>query len=180
MPKCLNCKITLKDFRSIRCRSCAGKLNRPAGRKTPMETRIKMSKAQKGRIGYWKGKKRSLEARRKNSESHKRLVLEGKCHLWKGGIYPANLADRVRFRQQIQKQVLERDNFTCQLCGIKGVYLHVDHIQPWAEYIEQRFNINNCRTLCVSCHYKITFGKPMPENSTWGYTKKMKVVTQNS
>ena len=47
--------------------------------------------------------------------------------------------------------------------------MQVDHIQTWAEYTELRFNMNNCRTLCIECHYKITFGKPMPKNvKTWG------------
>jgi hypothetical protein len=52
----------------------------------------------------------------------------------------------------------------------RGVNLHVDHIQPWAEYVEGRFDMNNCRTLCVKCHYKITFGKEMPETIiSWGH-----------
>lgn len=43
-------------------------------------------------------------------------------------------------------------------------------IQPWAEYVELRFDINNCRTLCMACHYKITFGKDMPKGVTaWGH-----------
>jgi 5-methylcytosine-specific restriction endonuclease McrA len=52
----------------------------------------------------------------------------------------------------------------------KGCALQVDHIQPWAEYVELRFDINNCRTLCMACHYKITFGKDMPKGvTTWGH-----------
>ena len=56
------------------------------------------------------------------------------------------------------------------MCGVYGVSLQVDHIQPWSEYVEGRFDINNCRTLCTKCHYKITFGKSMPESiKAWGY-----------
>jgi hypothetical protein len=80
-----------------------------------------------------------------------------------------NKRERARFRNSIQKLVFERDNYTCQLCGIKGVILQVDHIQSWADYIELRFEINNCRTLCVKCHYKITYGKPLPKSiKSWG------------
>jgi 5-methylcytosine-specific restriction endonuclease McrA len=70
----------------------------------------------------------------------------------------------------MQKQVFERDNYTCQLCGVRGVDLQVDHIQSWAEYVELRFSMDNCRTLCSKCHYKITFGRPMPETILgWGH-----------
>ena len=105
-------------------------------------------------------------SKKKISETHK----GEKSYLWKGGISKFDHVDRVRFRETIQKQVFERDNYTCQICGIKGGNLQVDHIQPWAEYVEGRFDINNCRTLCIKCHYKITFGKEMPENvKTWGH-----------
>jgi 5-methylcytosine-specific restriction endonuclease McrA len=74
------------------------------------------------------------------------------------------------FRKTIQKQVLERDDYTCQICGQKGNELQVDHIQPWAEYVELRFDINNCRTLCMRCHYKVTYGREMPITvKKWGY-----------
>jgi len=109
-----------------------------------------------------KGKKRTLE---------QKLKVTGQNHYnWQGGITPENDAQRVRFRREIQKQVFERDNYTCQFCNIKGEILHVDHIQPWAEYVEGRFDINNCRTLCIKCHYKITFGYEMPIDSKWGIT----------
>jgi len=92
---------------------------------------------------------------------------------WKGGITPFEHAERVKFRNTIQKKVLERDGYTCQMCGKSGVYLHVDHIQEWSKYVEGRFDMDNCRTLCLSCHYKITFGKEMPEGSKWGITSLM-------
>ena len=78
--------------------------------------------------------------------------------------------ERIKFRNTMQKIVFEKDDYTCQMCGIKGVDLQVDHIQSWVDYIELRFNINNCRTLCAKCHYQITFGRPMPsEVKGWGH-----------
>lgn len=95
---------------------------------------------------------------------------------WKGGITPQELKDRTRFKATIQKQVLERDNYTCQLCG-ENKDLQVDHIQPWAEYVELRFNIDNCRTLCKACHYQITYGRPIPsESMEWGHNLGRRVV----
>ena len=95
----------------------------------------------------------------------------GKNHYnWKGGISSKDRLERQRFRQTVQKEVLERDDYSCQMCGDRGCALQVDHIQPWSEYVELRFDINNCRTLCMDCHYKITFGKEIPKDvKAWGH-----------
>lgn len=96
--------------------------------------------------------------------------LGKKSHRWKGGITPYDRKERMKFKNEIQKIIFERDNYSCQICGIRGVDLQVDHIQPWAEYIELRFSIDNCRTLCAKCHYHITFGRPMPSKvKGWGH-----------
>lgn len=88
---------------------------------------------------------------------------------WKGGITDIDTLERKRFQKSIQKLVFERDSYKCTKCG-KGGDLQVDHIQPWAEYIELRFDINNCRTLCASCHYELTYGRKMPEYiNGWGH-----------
>ena len=58
----------------------------------------------------------------------------------------------------------------CQICFESGGDLQVDHIKSWKEHINLRFDINNCRTLCSRCHYKITFNKDMPKNiQKWGH-----------
>lgn len=121
--------------------------------------------------------KRMAEGRRKSKKwrlSIKNRKIDyptGEDHWnWKGGKTPFNHAERVRFKREIQKKVFERDNYTCQLCEARGVDLTVDHIQSWADYVEMRFCIDNCRTLCAKCHYKITFGKPMPPTvRAWGH-----------
>lgn len=99
------------------------------------------------------------------------LKSRGMNHFnWKGGICSENKLQRIKFRRTIQKQVLERDNYTCQICFESGGDLQVDHIKSWREHINLRFDINNCRTLCSRCHYKITFNKNMPENiQKWGH-----------
>lgn len=112
------------------------------------------------------GKHLSAETKRKMS-----LANSGaRCAAWKGGVTPPNQLARTKFRQKMQKLIFERDDYTCQLCGQRGGDLQVDHIQSWAEYVHLRFNMDNCRTVCVSCHYKITFGKPLPEDlKGWGH-----------
>ena len=53
-----------------------------------------------------------------------------------------------------RKNVFKRDNFTCQLCGIKGVTLNADHIKSFSGHPELRFELSNGRTLCIACHKK--------------------------
>lgn len=109
-------------------------------------------------VAYWEGKKR--------------LHMTGEKHpFWKGGTQPHDLKERARFRKTIQERVFKRDKYTCQICGAKRD-LHVDHIQKWSEYVEGRFSMDNCRTVCRACHFEITYGYPMPKNSTWGKYRK--------
>lgn len=98
-------------------------------------------------------------------------ALSGTNHPnWKGGITKASLAERIKFRRTLQKRVFERDNYSCVLCGTRGGQLQVDHIKAWATHEHLRFTLSNCRTICMSCHYQITFNKPMPEDTvTWGH-----------
>lgn len=102
-----------------------------------------------------------------NIERNKRAVGE-KAYHWKGGTTDPDKAERGRFKRQLLKLVLKRDGYSCVLCGKCGE-LHVDHIKSWRDYPELRFDENNCRTLCVGCHYEATYGRPKPTDiKTWG------------
>ncbi len=109
----------------------------------------------------------------KLTEERKRKISASKCGIkikeWNEYKTSKDKRERLRFRNEIQKLILERDNYTCQMCGKRGIDLQVDHIQSWADYVELRFCIDNCRTLCKPCHYQITFGRPIPdEKMEWG------------
>jgi 5-methylcytosine-specific restriction endonuclease McrA len=100
-----------------------------------------------------KGKKKgpvSDETRRKMSESQR------KRHAGKD----RTVAQENRFiREGIEiklwrEAVFKRDNWTCVACGKCGVYLHADHIKPFAYFPELRFDVSNGRALCVPCHKK--------------------------
>ncbi len=124
----------------------------------------------KGKGGYTTSKKGcvvSQEVRLKISNS-----LKGNIP-WNKNIDPSyRMLDkrlRDKFRNYMQKEIFERDNYTCQMCNATKVHLQVDHIQSWSNYVELRFSMDNCRTLCQKCHYKITYGREMPvEVKTWG------------
>ncbi len=53
-----------------------------------------------------------------------------------------------------RRQVFERDDYTCHICGIKGGNLNANHIKKFADYPDLRFDPTNGITLCEWCHYK--------------------------
>jgi hypothetical protein len=132
------------------------------------DMRLIGNKNAEGNIPWNKGKKGLITAWNKGK---KLPQMSGPNNpAWKGGVSTENKIERTKFRKMMQKLIFERDDYTCQICGIRGVDLQVDHIQSWAEYVELRFNINNCRTLCKKCHYFITFGKEMVnKDMPWGH-----------
>lgn len=54
--------------------------------------------------------------------------------------------------KQFRSDIFERDNWTCQTCGIRGIYLEVHHIKSWAKFPELRYDLKNAVTLCLECH----------------------------
>lgn len=83
-----------------------------------------------------------------------------KCHRWKGGVTPIHKKIRKSSKYvNWRKQVYERDDYTCQLCGVRGGELQADHIKPFSLFPDLRFELSNGRTLCKPCHRKTpTYG----------------------
>lgn len=76
-----------------------------------------------------------------------------KSHLWKGGRTEKNR--RIRNSRQAtawRSAVMQRDNFTCSVCGARGGKLSVDHVLPWSTFPELRFDVRNGQTVCRTCH----------------------------
>ena len=76
-------------------------------------------------------------------------------HNWQGGITSDN--DKARNSLELKlwkKAVFERDDYTCVWCHKRGGRLNADHILPFCLFPEKRVDINNGRTLCISCHQK--------------------------
>lgn len=88
---------------------------------------------------------------------------------WKGGITPLNHTVRGCIKNEFwKKEILKRDNYTCQECKVRGGRLEVDHIKPfWLIMFEngiknlnsaleccELWDIDNGRTLCHNCHVK--------------------------
>jgi 5-methylcytosine-specific restriction endonuclease McrA len=86
---------------------------------------------------------------------------------WKGGTTP--LRQKISSLQAYKdwrKSVYKRDDYTCQSCKKRGVFLNADHIKPYSQIIAENgiidveqaksclelWDISNGRTLCVGCH----------------------------
>lgn len=111
--------------------------------------KAKLSAYRKTQPGFFKGKKHSPEFR----ELMRKVHGGAAHHNWKGGISPEH--GRIRSSGQYaqwRKAVFERDNFTCVNCGMRGGDLNADHLKPFADYPELRFDLDNGRTLCIPCH----------------------------
>lgn len=50
------------------------------------------------------------------------------------------------------QEVKRRDHYTCFICGRRGVALHSHHLNAWADYPEQRYDVSNGVSLCTFHH----------------------------
>lgn len=136
------------------------------GKKMSTESKEKMQRALKGKIPWNRGLSGCYSE--SSLEKMSRAQAGEKSFRWKGGITTQNLLDRMKFIHEVRPTVLKRDHYRCQECGAKKS-LHVEHVKPWSKYPELRFNLDNCKTLCRSCHYFVTFGRQLSsQSSTWG------------
>lgn len=71
---------------------------------------------------------------------------------WKGGIKKDKDKRKSLEMVEWRKAVFERDQYTCQICDKKSVYLEPHHIFFYAKFPDLRSNLHNGITLCKSCH----------------------------
>lgn len=121
------------------------------GKAVTPEAREKMSAAKRGKPSPHKGKKRPQ-------------CSGPRHHNWKGGITAENCKIRNSPEyKEWRKLVFRRDKWTCVQCGFRSTGkvdgrsdIEADHIQPFADFPELRFDVSNGRTLCVACHKSAT------------------------
>jgi hypothetical protein len=100
-------------------------------------------------------KKKKREAWFKTGKLPPRIPKE-KHWNWKGGIWEgpnARLSDPEYLRWR--KSVFYKDNYTCQICGIRGGRLSAHHMKVWAKYPELRYDVDNGQCLCYDCHMEL-------------------------
>ena len=123
----------------------------------------------KGMIPWIKGKKNHIKIPLPQWYKKGEISMQGKKHWnWKNGITP--LSDKIRHSQKYilwRKQIFERDNYICQICGNQGITLQVDHYpKTFAQILYENhiqflkdalvckefWDTTLNRTICLDCH----------------------------
>jgi hypothetical protein len=143
------------------------------GRKLPPEVVEKIRRANTGKRKSDEDKRGISERMRGNKHGvgphteETRAKMRAKArrgsdsNFWKGGTTEeAKILRQSSQYREWRRQVFERDNYTCQICGERGGHLHPDHIKRFSHFPELRFELSNGRTLCKSCHKQTpTYGR---------------------
>jgi len=134
-------KFNQGKFCSVFCRAQSPELKR------------QISELLKGKPSYWKGKKHSMESRVKISKA-----IRGKKHWnWKGGIESQYKRIRKGVDFKIwREKVFKQDNYVCWICEEKGKKLHPHHLKKFSNYPKLRFDVKNGLSLCEFCHKTYT------------------------
>jgi 5-methylcytosine-specific restriction endonuclease McrA len=130
------------------------------GHSVSQETRTNISRAGIGHQNFL-GHHLSSEAKEILSALRRRLIGPLSSHC-KGGITPRDAAIRESSEYKAWRTaVFDRDHYTCQECGdITSGNLEGHHIHEFAKYPDERFLVENGKTLCIAYHNKTRLGRP--------------------
>jgi len=96
-----------------------------------------------------KGKKHTIETRKRNSSAKQGITIEQ--------FVDFKTQEKKKLRVIFDKSGLalkcfELVNFTCTVCCKRGGDLNAHHLYSWHTHPELRFDLNNLVCLCVNCH----------------------------
>lgn len=139
-------------------------------------------------LGYDAGtirrKMHKLGIKTKSNAESKIGLMSGEKHPnWQGGLTPLKSLLREYFHVNIVPKIAKRDHYICQKCGVTHTILHIHHMRPFSEIVNEiveehpELNVeiphdrlllyelvikdnrfldeSNLVTLCKSCHIKI-------------------------
>ncbi|MCJ7635025.1 NUMOD3 domain-containing DNA-binding protein [Candidatus Bathyarchaeota archaeon] len=114
------------------------------GKHLSYDTKLKLSKSHKG--------KRFSRSHRENMSKYHADFSGKNSPNWLGGkSFEPYSTD---FNERLKREIRERDNYACQLCGKKGKTVH--HIS----YNKNNNRKSNLCVLCNSCNVKVNVERP--------------------
>lgn len=131
-------------------------------------------------------KKRNQQFALYNDDKLKIMKEKASCNLRADSIPHKDFngfvsSENTRIRQSAEGKawrydVMAKANFTCDKCGIRGGSLVAHHLNAFASYPDQRFNVNNGVCLCKECHneFHVKYSKG---NNTKGQYQEFKAPT---
>lgn len=106
--------------------------------------------------------RKTMRTRQKYAEQKRGKWLGRENPNWNGGTTKGRYNREGSSLAYWRRSVKRRDNYICQMCGLDGKIecthcgekpeMHADHIKPWVDYPELRFELSNGQTLCKKCH----------------------------
>jgi GT2 family glycosyltransferase len=135
------------------CITCKKRFKYSPSNKKGLYCSIKCRDKDPNYINPMKGKKRPDLT--EYNKIHKPLQIKEKNPNWRGGT--AREGYDYIFNDKLKGKIRERDNHSCQICGIKESYKNHDihHI----DYNKKNSIPLNLITLCESCHAKTNFNR---------------------
>jgi len=122
------------------------------------KSKLKCSLSQKKRwnMGVYKDRINiTPESIEKGRNTQRKNSPKGKNHwLWKGGLNYNTIYRTSEYREW-RRFIFVRDEFTCQKCGKKHIYIEAHHIKVYSKFPKLKFDKNNGITLCNKCHKKM-------------------------
>lgn len=136
------------------------------------QSKLHIEKAKKARAESMKGRMHPLTGMASKLKGVKRPQFAGtNSPCWKGG---NSRGYKTGYYSSEYKEwrlsIFERDDFTCQDCGKKGVYITAHHIKSFAHYPDLRFELDNGLTLCEPCHSRTDNYKGRARKLSVNYT----------
>lgn len=117
------------------------------------------AKLRKGEKNHFYGKKHNSEVRARLSEHAKTRTAKRNPN-YKNGNYVRRPRDfKISQFTPIRNKVYNRDNYTCQITGIKGGHLHAHHLIPYWVCKDAFFDIDNLITVSTKAHFEICHNK---------------------
>lgn len=119
---------------------CVGKGNFIKNRESVLESAKRAQNAIRGTVAWNKG-------------IPNKHAMGEKSHLWRGGVTSKNVKIRHSIKYKKWRElVFERDDYTCQNCKKRGIYLEAHHKKGFSKYPKLRFDVNNGISYCKKCH----------------------------